>query len=316
MELIKPGTQIDFVRYTKWAIGFSWLLILIGVISLIVHGGPNYGVDFSGGTVMQVRFAKKPPISEIRSALASLGLGDVTIQDFGTSATAGGAEFLIRLPLTTEEAKDLSKSITGALDQKFGKENVVIERVEMVGPRVGKELRQRALLAVAFATVLMGAYIWFRFELRFGIGAAIALIHDVLITIGALSLLNYEFDLTVIAALLTVVGFSVNDTVIVSDRIRENMRKNRRDPLSKIINSSINETLSRTILTTGTALLVILALFILGGNVIHGFAFTLLVGFSIGTYSSIYVASPIVLYFEPARGKARPRAVAAAGRGR
>jgi preprotein translocase subunit SecF len=164
--------------------------------------------------------------------------------------------------------------------------------------------------------VLMGAYIWFRFELRFGIGAAIALIHDVLITIGALSLLNYEFDLTVIAALLTVVGFSVNDTVIVSDRIRENMRKSRREPLSKIINNSINETLSRTILTTGTALLVVLALFILGGNVIHGFAFTLLVGFSIGTYSSIYVASPIVLYFEPSRGKARARAAAAAGRGR
>jgi preprotein translocase subunit SecF len=318
MELIKPGTQVDFVRYTKWAIGFSWLLILIGIISLVVHGGPNYGVDFSGGTAMQVRFTKKPAISEIRSALASLGLGDVTIQDFGTSTTAGGAEVLIRLPLTTEEAKDLSKSITGALDQKFGKENVVIERVEMVGPRVGKELRQRALLAVAFATVLMGVYIWFRFQLRFGVGAAIALIHDVLITIGALSLLNYEFDLTVIAALLTVVGFSVNDTVIVSDRIRENMRKNRRDPLSKIINSSINETLSRTILTTGTALLVILALFVLGGNVIHGFAFTLLVGFSIGTYSSIYVASPIVLYFEPARakGKARSQPVAAAGRGR
>jgi len=305
MEIIKPGTQIDFVGYRIWAIGFSWLLIVIGVISLVAHGGPNYGIDFSGGTLMQVRFAKKPAIGDIRSALASLGLGDVTIQDFGTSPTAGGAEFLIRLPMSESESKDQSKDITSALDQKFGKDAVVIERVEMVGPRVGKDLRTRAILAVAFATVMMGAYLWFRFEFRFGLGAAIALIHDVLITLGALSLLNYEIDLTIVAALLTVVGFSVNDTVIVSDRIRENMRKNRRDPLAKIVNESINETLSRTILTTGTAILVILALFILGGNVIHGFAYTLLVGFCIGTYSSIYVASPIVLYFEPVRGRRR-----------
>ena len=153
---------------------------------------------------------------------------------------------------------------------------------------------------MVFATVMMGAYIWLRFEWRFGVGAAVALLHDVLITIGALSLFNYEFDLTIVAALLTIVGFSVNDTVIVSDRIRENMRKDRRAPLATIINRSINETLSRTMLTTGTAILVVLALFFLGGNVIHGFAFTLLVGFIVGTYSSIYIASPIVLFFESA----------------
>jgi preprotein translocase subunit SecF len=305
MELIKPGTKIDFVHYTAWAIGFSWLLIAIGALSLLLHGGPNYGVDFSGGTVMQVRFKQKPSISDIRGTLEPLGLGDVTIQDFGTSEPAGSAEFLIRLPQTADERSDLGTKVTEALQGKFGKDAFELLRVEMVGPRVGADLRTRAVLAVAFATLMMGAYIWFRFELRFGIGAAVALIHDVLITIGALSLFNYEFDLTVVAALLTVVGFSVNDTVIVSDRIRENMRKRPRDPLAAIINSSINETLSRTILTAGTAILVIVALFFLGGNVIHGFAFALLIGFSIGTYSSIYVASPIVLYLE--RGTARRR---------
>ncbi len=305
MELIKPGTKIDFVRYVLWAIGFSWALILIGVISLIIHKGPNYGVDFAGGTMMQVRFNQKPAIGDIRAALEPLGLGDATIQDFGASAGAGGAEFLIRLPMAAAEMGDPSKKVTPSLEEKFGKDAFEVQRVEMVGPRVGADLRTRAILAVAFATVMMGAYIWFRFELRFGIGAAVALMHDVLITVGALSIFNYEFDLTVVAALLTVVGFSVNDTVIVSDRIRENMRKRPRDRLADIINSSINETLSRTILTTGTAILVIVALFFLGGNVIHGFAFALLVGFSIGTYSSIYVASPIVLYLE--RGRTRRR---------
>lgn len=305
MELIKPGTKVDFVRYVLWAVGFSWALILIGVISLIIHKGPNYGIDFSGGTMMQLRFKQKPSISDIRAALEPLGLGDATIQDFGSGGTAGEADFLIRLPLAASEMEDLSKKVTASLEEKFGKDTFEILRVEMVGPRVGSDLRTRAILAVAFATLMMGAYIWFRFELRFGIGAAVALIHDVLITAGALSIFNFEFDLTVVAALLTVVGFSVNDTVIVSDRIRENMRKRPRDALAAIINSSINETLSRTILTTGTAILVIVALFFLGGNVIHGFAFALLVGFSIGTYSSIYVASPIVLYLERGSGRRR-----------
>jgi preprotein translocase subunit SecF len=305
MELIKPGTKIDFVRYAPWAIGCSMLFIGISVASLIIHNGPNYGIDFSGGSMMQVRFTQKPAIGDVRRALEPLGLGDVTIQDFGTGSTTGAAEFLIRLPQAASETADLGKKVTAALQEKFGSEAFEVQRVEMVGPRVGADLRTRAILSVAFATLMMGAYLWFRFELRFGIGAALALTHDVVITVGTLSLLNYEFDLTAVAALLTVVGFSVNDTVIVSDRIRENMRKRPRDSLAAIINSSINETLSRTILTTGTALLVIVALFFLGGNVIHGFAFTLLVGFSVGTYSSICIASPTVLYLE--RGVTRRR---------
>lgn len=304
MEFIKPGTKIDFIGMRKMAFAVSGLLLLMGIVSLVVRGGPNYGIDFAGGTMVQVRFPQSPPIDDIRAALTTLDLGDATIQDFGASPS-GGAEFLIRLPLSTDQGKDLSSTVTEALAQKFGKEAFEVQRVESVGPRVGNELRIRAILAVIFATVMMGAYIWFRFELRFGIGAAVALLHDVLITIGALSLLNYEFDLTIVAALLTIVGFSVNDTVIISDRIRENMRKHRRDPLAKIINLSINETLSRTILTTGTAILVLLALYFLGGNVINGFAFALLVGFVVGVWSSVFISSPIVLWFDRAAARAK-----------
>lgn len=300
MELIKPGTNFDFIRFRWIALGISWALIAIGIFSLLVRGGPNYGIDFSGGVMVHLRFPQPQSLNQIRDALSSVHLGDVTIQDFGS----GGTEFLVRLPVTSSETKGITETLTQALEQEFGKDKFQVLRVELVGPRVGHELRQRALLAVLFATLLMGSYIWFRFEFRFGVGAAVALVHDVLIAVGALSVFNYEIDLTVVAALLTVVGFSVHDTVIVCDRIRENMRKGgRRDSMGTIINRSINETLSRTVLTTGTAILVVLSLFLLGGNVIRGFAFTLLIGFIIGTYSSIYIASPIVLWMErsPAR---------------
>ena len=293
MELIKPGTNFDFIRFRWIALGISWALIAIGIFSLLVRGGPNYGIDFSGGVMVHLRFPQPQSLNQIRDALSSVHLGDVTIQDFGS----GGTEFLVRLPVTSSETKGITETLTQALEQEFGKDKFQVLRVELVGPRVGHELRQRALLAVLFATLLMGSYIWFRFEFRFGVGAAVALVHDVLIAVGALSVFNYEIDLTVVAALLTVVGFSVHDTVIVCDRIRENMRKGgRRDSMGTIINRSINETLSRTVLTTGTAILVVLSLFLLGGNVIRGFAFTLLIGFIIGTYSSIYIASPIVLW--------------------
>jgi len=301
MELIKPGTKFDFIRFRFIALGISWALIAIGIFSLILHGGPNYGIDFSGGVMVHLRFNRPVPIGNIRDALNAIHLGESAIQDFG----AGGTEFLIRLPVEASETKGISDTLTQALADKFGKDAFEVLRVELVGPRVGQDLRQRALLAVGFATLLMGAYIWFRFELRFGVGAAIALIHDVLIVVGALSVANYEIDLTVVAALLTVVGFSVHDTVIVCDRIRENMRKSRKDNMATLINRSINETLSRTVLTTGTAILVILALFFLGGNVIRGFAFTLLIGFIVGTYSSIYIASPIVLWMERAPARRR-----------
>jgi len=300
MELIKPGTSIDFVRYSKWALVFSISLVLLGLASIWYRGGPNYGVDFVGGTVVQVKFTQPTSIADIRQALAAANIANITVQDFGQ----GGNEFLIRIPVTEAGTEGLPGQIQQGLAGKFGEQTFEVRRVETVGPKVGKDLRRKALLAVLFSTVMMGLYIAFRFEPRFGVGAAVALLHDVLITAGALSIANMEFDLTVVAALLTVVGFSVNDTVIVCDRIRENMRKLRRDSLAAIINRSINETLSRTIITTGTAVLVIIALLFLGGEVIHAFAFALLVGFTIGTYSSIYVASPIVLLWEK-EGKRR-----------
>lgn len=291
MELIKPGTNIDFVSYTRWALLLSGILIVLGLASFWYHGGPNYGVDFAGGTVIQVRFNQPTSISDMRQALATVNIANVTVQDLGQ----GENEFLIRMPESDSGGEDFSVQTRQALTAQFGEQSFEIRRIETVGPRVGQDLRRKALLALLFATLMIGGYIAFRFEPRFGVGAAAALAHDLLIAAGALSFMNMEFDLTVVAALLTVVGFSVNDTVIVCDRIRENLRKMRREMLAAVINRSINETLSRTVITTGTAVLVIVSLLILGGDVMHAFAFTLLIGIVIGTYSSVYIASPIVL---------------------
>jgi len=294
-ELIPPGTNIDFVGLRFKMLLLSWTLILIGLASVWLKGGLNYGIDFAGGTMVQVKFAAPTAIGDIRAALARPELREVVVQDVGK----GGQEFQIRV-LGAEQggAGSIADAIKTGLKERFGEGTYDVLRVETVGPKVGKDLWRSAALAVLAATLVMGAYIAFRFEFRFGVGAAIALIHDVLMTIGALSLANMEFDLTTVAALLTVVGYSVHDTVIVSDRIRENMKKMRRESFATIINVSINETLSRTLITSGTAILVTAALFVLGGSVIHSFAFALLVGFIVGTYSSIYVASPIVLYLE------------------
>jgi preprotein translocase subunit SecF len=306
LELIRPGTTFDFVGYRFYAVTASIVVIVLGVISLAVRG-VNYGIDFAGGTLVHVKFHQPVSITDIRSALESVSAKDVTVQDFG----GGGNEFIVRMLESDPELKrGLSQQISNSLAESFkGKSEFEVLRVESVGPRVGKDLRQRAVLAVLAATVVMGIYIAVRFEPRFGVGAAVALLHDVMVAVGALSFTRMEFDLTTVAALLTIVGYSVNDTVVVSDRIRENMRKNRREPLASVVNRSINETLSRTILTGGTVFLVLLALFFLGGEIIHGFAFTLLVGVIVGTYSSIYVASPIVLYlnFKP-RGRAKAAA--------
>jgi preprotein translocase subunit SecF len=304
-ELIPPDTNIDFVGNRRYAFLFSGILTILCLLAMVIIG-PRYGIDFAGGTLLHLRFQTSVDTSAIRSALGDLG-AEASVQDFGNVK----GEYLLRIPESANDLAGLGQRIRERLDTTFGKDSYEVLRTETVGPRVGSELRQKAVLAVLFSTVMMGVYIALRFEIRFGIGAAVALLHDVIVTVGALVLLNYEFDLTIVAALLTIVGFSVNDTVIVSDRIRENMRKIRRRPLAAIINQSINETLSRTVLTTGTAILVIVALYLLGGSVIHGFAFALLVGFAIGTYSSIFVASPIVLAFERTKsGAARPERAA------
>ncbi|HLK12069.1 MAG TPA: protein translocase subunit SecF [Candidatus Binatia bacterium] len=301
-ELIPPDLRIDFVGLRFKMLLMSWVLIMIGLGSIWWHGGLNYGIDFAGGSVVQVRFTQPTAIADIRAALARPELKEVIVQDVGK----GGTEFQIRvLGFELGGSSGVADAIKGGLKERFGEGTYDILRVETVGPKVGRDLWRQATLAVLFATLVMGAYIAVRFDLRFGVGAAVALVHDVLITLGALSIANMEFDLTTVAALLTVVGYSVHDTVIVSDRIRENMRKMRRENLATIMNLSINETLSRTLITSGTAILVTAALFVLGGAVIHSFAFTLLVGFVVGTYSSIYVASPIVLYLERDRGRRR-----------
>jgi preprotein translocase subunit SecF len=304
MELIKPGTNIPFTSYRKVAVILSTVVNLAVLLMLFIRG-PNLGVDFAGGTVVQLKFQQRVSIADIRRAFESIKLGGVVIQDFGQE---GANEYLLRLDKTSVELGALGEQIKKALSDQFGADKFEIRRIESVGPKIGEDLRYRGVMSVIVATIMMGIYIWFRFELRFGIGAVIALIHDVLVTVGALMLADYEFDLTIVAALLTIVGFSVNDTVVVCDRIRENMRKIKRETLEGIINTSINETLSRTILTTGTALMVLFALYFLGGAVIRPFAFALLVGFFSGVYSTIFIASPVILFWEKGAVKRRSAA--------
>lgn len=294
MEIIKPGTNIPFTKYRRIAVVLSTVLNL-AILVLLFTKGPKLGVDFAGGTMIQLRFQQKVTIPQVRQALSEADLGDTVIQDFGQE---GSNEFLVRVEKTSIQLGALSEEIRRGLSKRFGADGFEVRRIEFVGPKVGSDLRQRGTWSVIAATIMMGVYIWFRFELRFGLGAVIALIHDVLVTAGALMLAGYEFDLTIVAALLTIVGFSVNDTVVICDRVRENMRKSRRETLETIINTSINECLSRTILTTGTALLTLSALYILGGAVIRPFAFALLVGFISGVYSTIFIASPVILMWE------------------
>jgi preprotein translocase subunit SecF len=295
MEIISPNLGVDYVKLSPMMIAASWVVILIGLASIWFHGGFNYGIDFAGGTQVQVRFPQATPIGDLRGALESSKLRSVVVQDVGKE----GREFQIRVQATTDEASsEGADAVKQGLKDKFGEGSYDILRVESVGPKVGKKLWRDAALAVIVATLMMGTYIAIRFDFRFGIGAAVALVHDVLITLGAISLAGMEFDLATVAALLTIVGFSVNDTVIISDRIRENMRKMRKEDLRTIINLSINETMSRTIITNGTAILTTVALFVLGGDVIRSFAFTMMVGFIVGTYSSVYISSPIVLYLD------------------
>jgi len=341
MEFIKPNINIDFIGRRKVAHLVSGALIVLTVIFLLFRGGPNYGVDFAGGILIQIRFTQPVTPDGIREALKAIALEDSIIQEFGEK---GQFEYLIRLNRTDVELSGLSGKVEKSLDGMFGEDNVEVRRVEMVGPKIGKDLRQKALLAIFYALLLMVIYISGRFEykwtmsiimaaclafgvyiisalgmsiiwliaaamfitfglcwflrLEYALGAIIALFHDVSLTLGAFALTNREVTLPVVAALLTIVGYSLNDTIVVFDRIRENYRRTQSRNFAKVINQSINETLSRTLLTSATTLTVVICLFILGGGVIHDFAFALSVGIVVGTYSSIYVASPVLLIWE------------------
>ena len=339
MQIIKPDVNVNFIGKRRAAYGVSLALILLTIATLLYHGGPQYGIDFAGGTVIQLKTAPGVTIAQIKEGLASLGAGAASVQRFGESTDN---EFLVRADVS-QSADDVAAHLAGALKTTTGGE-VEIRRVEMVGPQVGKDLREKALFAMFYALLFITIYISGRFELKwfvsgfmaavligavyllslfnvsipflmlaalivtlilfwflnlkYAMGAIVALIHDVCITVGVFSLMNKEFTLPIIAALLTIIGYSLNDTIIVFDRIRENQRKLHKNPLDFIINRSINETLSRTILTSGTTLAVVISLFALGGGIIHDFAFALLVGVMVGTYSSIFVASPILLAWQ------------------
>jgi len=294
-EIIKPGTKIDFMGRRRIGFLFSGAVMLIGIISLILHGGPNYGIDFAGGTLVQVKFSQPVAIDAIRGALQAGGLAGGSVQGFEAE---GKGEYLIRLQTSSADLEGLSAAIKAALTKQFGEKSFEVRRIEMVGPKVGEDLRTKGILATIFAMIGMLIYISFRFDFRFAVGAVVAVAHDVIVTIGVLSITNTEFSIPVLAAILTIVGYSINDTIVVYDRIRENIPKMRREPFEKMLNVTVNETLSRTILTGMSTLMVLIVLFFLGGGVIHDFTFTLIVGIVFGTYSSVYIASATVLVWE------------------
>lgn len=295
MEIIKSETRYNFVRMMKPAVILSLAVIVIGIASLIWHGGPNYGIDFAGGTLIQIKFQDEIDTDKIRNAFKSMGFEGSIIQDYGPK------EVIVRTAESGADAKGLTSRVDEAMGSSFGKGTYEIRRIEVVGPKVGRDLTRKALLAIVFSWIGILIYVGVRFEFRYALGGIIALIHDVLITITFLSLFNKEFDLNIVAALLTIIGFSINDTIVIFDRIRENARKNIRQSLDDIINMSVNQTLSRTILTSLTVLMVLIILFFFGGGVIHDFTFTLLVGTIAGVYSTVFIASPIVLLFEKIR---------------
>jgi preprotein translocase subunit SecF len=292
MEIIKAETHFNFVRLMKPATILSVAVILIGIISLIWHGGPNYGIDFAGGSLIQVKFQSEPNADKIRGAFKNVGFEGSIIQQFGPN------EVIVRTAESGADPKGLTARVDEALTTAFGKGSYEIRRIEIVGPKVGKDLTRKAILAIVFSWIGILIYVGVRFEFRYALGGIIALVHDVLVTITFLSVFNKEFDLNIVAALLTIIGYSINDTIVIFDRIRENFRKNIKMPLMDVINMSVNQTLSRTILTSLTVFMVLLILYFFGGAVIHDFTFALLVGTVAGVYSTVFIASPIVLLFE------------------
>jgi len=340
MQFVKPGININFIGMRKIAYIVSAVMLTISIGSLILHGGPRLGIDFQGGTLIQVKFMAPVKIDAIKSGLTDIDLGKSSVQEFGDLEAN---EYLIRTDASVMTSEGFTNDVQKALASSTGGE-VEIRRVEMVGPQVGQDLREKALSAMFYALLFITIYISGRFEfkwmasgimaaalggavyvltqlnvsipwlivgalivtlvlfwfleLKYAMGAVVALVHDVTITVGIFSIFDKEFTLAIIAALLTIIGYSLNDTIIVFDRIRENLRKYHKNPMEIILNRSVNETLSRTLLTSLTTLFVVVTLFILGGGIIHDFAFALIIGVVVGTYSSIFVASPILLAWQ------------------
>lgn len=301
MRIIKE-TNINFMGKTKIAALLSTVMILAGVISMVLNGGPKLSIDFKGGTLIAVNFTESVDIEKVRSELKAVSIdgqvfnfSNAEIKHFGDNSNIA-----IRIASIDNEPEQFSKKITDKLASIFpdlvpeDKENFILS-LEKVGPKVGAELSSNALMAILSALALILVYVSIRFEFKYAIGAIAALTHDVLITLGVFSILNYEVSLAVIAAFLTIVGYSLNDTIVIFDRVRENVKALKNVQMKSVINRSINESLSRTIITSLTTFFVVLVLFLIGGEVIHTFSFAMMVGVIIGTYSSIFVASPVVI---------------------
>lgn len=285
MDIIRNDTKIDFMGGRKIALLFSAVLILISIGALATRG-LEFGLDFTGGTLIEVSYPEAPDLGDVRGSLDAAGYENFTVQTFGTSR-----DIVVRLPAdaAAEEGADISTEVLNALSTSTA--GIEMRRVEFVGPQVGEELAEQGGLAMLYALVGILLYVSFRFQWRFAVGAVLALVHDVIVVMGMISLFRINFDLTVVAALLAVVGYSLNDTIVVYDRLRENFRVKRKGTAIELTNLSINQMLSRTLMTSLTTLLVLIALFYFGGEIIHAFAYTLIVGVVVGTYSSIFVAS-------------------------
>ena len=284
LKIIKQDTKIQFLKYKKITLFISLIFCLVSFLSIFVNG-LNFGIDFKGGSLIEVRSEESINISSVRSRLSLLNLGEVQIQNFGSEKN-----ILVRVEASSSDNNSSILSIITNELRSFGE----IQRTELVGPKISSELIQKGILAIISAVGLMLFYIWIRFEWQFSLGAVLALIHDVIITIGIFSFFQIEFNLSIIAALLTIIGYSMNDTVVVYDRIRENLRKYKKQDLYELINLSINQTLSRTVLTSFTTLLALFSLYIFGGQVIRGFTFAMIIGVFIGTYSSTFIASQLL----------------------
>lgn len=289
MKFLNRKTNIDFMSQRKIALVFSVVLIIVSIASLAVRG-LNFGLDFTGGTLIEVGYPSAPDTTEVRDNLTNAGFESI-VQTFGAAT-----DIVVRIPPSDieESSAELSTRVLAALGQGVEGE-IEMRRVEFVGPQVGDELAEQGILAVIYAMVGVFLYVMFRFQWRFSVGAVAALFHDIIISMGIISMVQIEFDLTVVAAILAVVGYSLNDTIVLFDRIRENFPRYRKRQPVEVVNTSINETLSRTLMTSTTTLIVLFALFFFGGEIIHGFAFTLIIGVLVGTYSSIYVASTTLL---------------------
>lgn len=340
LELISPGLRVDFMGKAKPCIVLSVLVILVGLGSIVLRGGLNQGIDFRGGTLLQLRFSQPADLSMVREVLGPLGLGTGIVQHFGEPH-----EVLIRVAQLPEAGQDIGLQVQQASQSRLPEQTVELRRVEVVGPQVSTDLRRQALFAMFYAILGIVIYLSGRFEakwlialalavvlfavtygisqwwpgvsptilivvslvvtlafclilqLRYALAAIMALFHDVLVTVGFFSLFDKEFNLPIVAALLTIIGYSLNDTIVIFDRVRENMRNQRHEDFAALVNTSVNQTMSRTLLTSLTTLMVVIPLFFFGGEVIHDFAFALLIGLVAGVYSTVFIASPILIYW-------------------